>query len=81
MPRSPVNRLNVTWNGGTVTAMALQMLREHSKPAKSMSMSELSKALGNGTSFELGLVTESNRVQMSSQFEQAGFIVKTDVIS
>lgn len=79
MPRSPVHRLTVRWKGGTLKAKALKVLREHSKSAMRMGMTELMDALDDGISFDLGLVSESTRIQLSPSLEQAGFIVTTEL--
>lgn len=78
---SPVNRVRVRWLEGDVAPRALKVLREASPLAKGIGLADLSALMAEGRPFDLGVVAEHARAQLSRQLEQAGFIVTTETAS
>ncbi len=81
LPRSPVNRVSVRWPKGDVAPHALKVLREVSPLAKKMSIASLSASMAEGRPFELGVVAEYARAQLSRELKQAGFLVTSEMMS
>jgi ribosomal protein L37AE/L43A len=81
LPSSPVNRVSVQWLDGHVTPFALKALRAASSRASEMSLVDLSASIASGRPFELGVVAEHARAELSRDLEQAGFLVISETVS
>lgn len=81
LPPSPVNRVSVRWLQGDVAPYALKTLREASPLANGMGLADLSALIGGGRPFDLGVVADHARTQLSRQLEHAGFIVTSETAS
>jgi len=81
LPSSPVNRVSVQWLHGHVTPFSLKALRAASSRASEMSLVDLSASIAGGRPFELGVVAEHARAELSRELEQAGFLVVSETVS
>lgn len=81
LPPSPVNRVSVRWLEGDVPPHALKLLRKVSPLAKKQSIADLMASMAEGRPFELGVVAEYARAQLSRELEQAGFVATSDAVS
>ena len=79
LPRSPVYRVSVRWPKGYVVPHALKVLREASPLARKMSIASLSASMAEGRPFELGVVAEYGRAQLSCELKQAGFVITSEM--